>query len=63
MDMLEAWLHFLVDPESEVVKELEKKHEEIKEAKELLRELSEDPEVVKIYNERIKVLNKEDMMK
>ena len=63
MDMLEAWLHFLVDPESEVVKELEEKHEEIKGAKELLRELSEDPEVVKIYNERIKVLNKEDMIK
>ena len=58
INMLAAWIEFLRDPESETVKKLEEVIPEIKEAKELLIEMSNDETHRKIYEERVKKLDK-----
>ena len=58
INMLAAWIEFLRDPESETVKKLEEVIPEIKEAKELLIEMSNDETHRKIYEERVKELDK-----
>ncbi|MGL5380278.1 Rpn family recombination-promoting nuclease/putative transposase [Clostridium sp.] len=54
IDMLEAWIQFLKDPESNVVRQLEFSKEEIKEAKDELYRLSRDKKELELYNLREK---------
>ena len=50
----EAWVEFLKDPESNVVRKLEFSKEEIKEAKDELYRLSRDKKELELYNLREK---------
>ena len=52
--MLTAWVEFLKDPESNVVRRLEFINEEIKEAKDELYRLSRDKKELELYNLRKK---------
>ena len=54
IDMLEAWIQFLKDPESNVVRKLEFSKKEIKEAKDELYRLSRDKKELELYNLREK---------
>ena len=54
IDMLTAWVEFLKDPESNVVRRLEFSNEEIKEAKDELYRLSRDKKELELYNLREK---------
>ena len=54
IDMLQAWVEFLKDPESNVVRKLEFSNEEIKEAKDELYRLSRDKNELELYNLREK---------
>lgn len=54
IDMLTAWVEFLKDPESNVVRKLEFSMEEIKEAKDELYRLSRDKKELELYNLREK---------
>lgn len=54
IDMLTAWVEFLKDPESSVVRRLEFSMEEIKEAKDELYRLSRDKNELELYNLREK---------
>ncbi|MEG0296837.1 MAG: Rpn family recombination-promoting nuclease/putative transposase [Clostridium sp.] len=54
IDMLTAWIEFLKDPESSVVRKLEFSKEEIKEAKDELYRLSRDKNELDLYNMREK---------
>lgn len=54
IDMLTAWVEFLKDPESSVVRKLEFSREEIKEAKDELYRLSRDKKELELYNLREK---------
>ncbi|MDB2158103.1 Rpn family recombination-promoting nuclease/putative transposase [Clostridium butyricum] len=54
IDMLTAWVEFLKDPESNVVRRLEFINEEIKEAKDELYRLSRDKKELELYNLRKK---------
>ncbi|MGL5380125.1 Rpn family recombination-promoting nuclease/putative transposase [Clostridium sp.] len=54
IDMLTAWVEFLKDPESSVVRKLEFSKEEIKEAKDELYRLSRDKNELELYNMREK---------
>ena len=54
IDMLQAWVEFLKDPESNVVRKLEFSKEEIKEAKDELYRLSRDKNELELYNLREK---------
>ncbi|ATD54320.1 Rpn family recombination-promoting nuclease/putative transposase [Clostridium chauvoei] len=54
IDMLTAWIEFLKDPESNVVRKLEFSKEEIKEAKDELYRLSRDKKELELYNLREK---------
>ena len=58
INMLAEWIEFLRDPESETVEKLAQTIPEIKEAKELLIEMSKDETHRKIYEERVKALDK-----
>ena len=49
VDMLEAWVEFLRDPESEVVRKLEMTNSEIREAKDTLYKLSRDEKERELY--------------
>ncbi|AEB77478.1 Rpn family recombination-promoting nuclease/putative transposase [Clostridium botulinum] len=51
-DMLEAWIEFINNPSSDVVKKLEMNVREIKEAKEELVRLSSDKDEVQLYEQR-----------
>lgn len=48
MDALSKWMHFLIDPESDVVKKLEQEDEAIKHAMDELRKLSMDSEAIEM---------------
>ena len=52
-DKLLEWLYFLENPESEKVKNIMKKNEGVKEAKEKLEEISNDEEMQRIIDWRI----------
>lgn len=54
IDMLTAWVEFLKDPESNVVRKLEFSKEAIKEAKDELYRLSRDKNELEFYNLRAK---------
>ena len=54
IDILQAWVEFLKDPESSVVRKLEFSNEEIKEAKDELYRLSRDKNELELYNLREK---------
>lgn len=54
IDMLQAWIEFLKDPESNVVRKLEFSMKEIKEAKDELYRLSRDKNELELYNLREK---------
>ena len=54
--MLTAWVEFLKDPESNVVRKLEFTKEAIKEAKDELYRLSRDKNELELYNLREKSL-------
>lgn len=54
IDMLTAWVEFLKDPESNVVRKLEFSMEEIKQAKDELYRLSRDKKELELYNLREK---------
>lgn len=56
MDSLEKWLEFLVEPESNTVRELEKSSEEIRLAKDELYKLSMNSEEREKYNMREKAI-------
>ena len=56
MDALEKWLEFLVEPESNTVRELEKSSEEIRLAKDELYKLSMNSEEREKYNMREKAI-------
>ena len=58
INMLAAWIEFLRNPESETVEKLAQVIPEIKEAKELLIEISNDETNRKIYEDRVKALDK-----
>ena len=55
-DMLSVWTEFLRDPESEKVRSLEMRIEEIREAKDELIRLSNDDEQRELYEMRSKIL-------
>jgi predicted transposase/invertase (TIGR01784 family) len=58
-DMLEAWVEFINNPESEIVEKLEMSKDEIKEAKDELIKLSCDPKERELYEKRKEsILNK-----
>lgn len=58
-DMLEAWVEFMNNPESEVVEKLEMSKDEIKEAKDELIKLSCNPKERELYEKRKEsILNK-----
>ena len=52
MDMLEAWIRFINDPSSDIVKKLEIDIPEIKQAKDELIRLSRDKKEVELYEQR-----------
>lgn len=54
IDMLTAWIEFLKDPESNIVRKLEFSNAEIKEAKDELYRLSRDKNELELYNLREK---------
>lgn len=56
MDSLEKWLEFLIEPESNTVRELEKSSEEIRLAKDELYKLSMNSEEREKYNMREKAI-------
>lgn len=56
---LEEWIYFINQPESELVRELERKNEDLKEAKEELIRLSGDEETRKRYEKRMDTLRNE----
>ncbi|XZM80656.1 Rpn family recombination-promoting nuclease/putative transposase (plasmid) [Clostridium perfringens] len=56
MDALEKWLEFLVEPESNTVRQLELRNEEIKLAKSELYRLSMDSKEIEQYNMREKAI-------
>ncbi|MBI6111999.1 Rpn family recombination-promoting nuclease/putative transposase, partial [Clostridium perfringens] len=56
MDALEKWLEFLVEPESNIVRQLELSNEEIKLAKSELYRLSMDSKEREQYNMREKAI-------
>ena len=56
---LEAWLHFINHPESDLVQALEQKNQELKEAKEELIRLSGDEKERQRYNKRMETLSNE----
>ena len=56
MDALEKWLEFLIEPESNTVRELEKSSEEIRLAKDELYKLSMNSEEREKYNMREKAI-------
>ena len=55
-DMLVAWTEFLIDPESEVVRDLEMSVDEIREAKDELVKMSNDDEQRELFEMRSKIL-------
>ena len=57
--MLEAWVEFLRDPESEVVRKLEMSNSEIREAKDKLYKLSMDEKERELYFLREKSIKDE----
>ena len=59
VDMLEAWVEFLRDPESEVVRKLEMSNSEIREAKDKLYKLSMDEKERELYSLREKSIKDE----
>ena len=59
VDMLEAWVEFLRDPESEVVRKLEMSNSEIREAKDKLYKLSMDDKERELYFLREKSIKDE----
>ena len=59
VDMLEAWVEFLIDPESEVVRKLEMSNSEIREAKDKLYKLSMDEKERELYFLREKSIKDE----
>ena len=59
VDMLEAWVEFLRDPESEVVRKLEMSNSEIREAKDKLYRLSMDEKERELYFLREKSIKDE----
>ena len=59
VDMLEAWVEFLRDPESEVVRKLEMSNSEIREAKDKLYKLSMDEKERALYFIREKSIRDE----
>ena len=59
VDMLEAWVEFLRDPESEVVRKLEMSNSEIREAKDKLYKLSMDEKERELYFLREKSIKDE----
>ena len=59
MDSLAKWMHFLIDPESDVVKKLEQEDEAIKRAMDELRKLSMDSEAIEMCNLREKAMSDE----
>lgn len=54
IDMLTAWIEFLKDPDSTIVRKLEFNNNEIKEAKDELYRLSRDKNELELYNLREK---------
>lgn len=56
-DLLEVWVEFLRNPESEVVREVEFKNKEVREAKDELYRLSQDEKERELYSMREKSLN------
>lgn len=54
IDMITAWIEFLKDPDSPVIRNLELKKVEIKEAKDELYRLSRDKSEIELYNLREK---------
>ncbi len=56
---LEEWIYFINQPESELVQKLERKNEDLKEAKEELIRLSGDEETRKRYEKRMDTLRNE----
>ena len=59
VDMLEAWIEFLRDPESEVVRKLEMTNKEIREAKDTLYKLSRNEKERELYFLREKSIKDE----
>ncbi len=59
VDMLEAWIEFLRDPESEIVRKLEMTNKEIREAKDTLYKLSRDEKERELYFLREKSIKDE----
>ncbi|SCH02575.1 PD-(D/E)XK nuclease family transposase [uncultured Clostridium sp.] len=59
VDLLEGWVEFLRDPESEVVRKLEMSNKEIREAKDELYRLSRDSKERELYFMREKSLKDE----
>ena len=55
-DMLVAWIEFLIDPKSEIVRSLEMSIEEIREEKDELLKMSNDNEQRELYEMRAKTL-------
>ena len=60
MDALSKWMHFLIDPESDVVKKLEQEDEAIKHAMDELRKLSMDSEAIEMSRLREQAINDEN---
>lgn len=59
VDMLEAWVEFLRDPESEVIRKIEMTNKEIREAKDELYRLSRDEKERELYYIREKSIKDE----
>ncbi|MGL5712987.1 MAG: Rpn family recombination-promoting nuclease/putative transposase [Paraclostridium sp.] len=59
VDMLEAWVEFLRDPESEVIRKIEMTNKEIREAKDELYRLSRDEKERELYYLREKSIKDE----
>ena len=59
VDLLEGWVEFLRDPESEVIRKLEMSNKEIREAKDELYRLSRNPKERELYYLREKSLRDE----
>ena len=59
VDLLEGWVEFLRDPESEVIRKLEMSNKEIREAKDELYRLSRNSKEIELYYLREKSLRDE----
>lgn len=59
IDMLEAWVEFLRDPESEIIRKIEMTNKEIREAKDELYRLSRDEKERELYYLREKSIKDE----